>query len=79
MEEKIFDISFEIDGNKYTGWVNPSEKTDGGGKPISFHVVLNGVSFGYLSSKDCNWTINEDRPSSLVQAVAREIEKKYEL
>jgi hypothetical protein len=79
MEEKIFDISFESDGNKYTGWVNPSDKTDANGKPVSFHVVLNGVSFGYLSLNDCQWTINEDRPPSLVRAVAHEIEKRYEL
>jgi hypothetical protein len=79
MQEKIFDISFENEGRKYTGWVNPSDKTDEGGKPVSFHVVLNGVSFGYLSFKDCKWTINEDRPSTLVQSVAREIEKKYAL
>lgn len=79
MEEKIFDISFLINGKQYTGWVNPSDKTDENGKPVSFHVVLNGVSFGYLSFNDCKWTINEDRPSSLIEAVSHEIEKKYEL
>lgn len=79
MQEKIFDISFEVGGKKYTGWVNPSVKIDESGKPVSFHVVLNGVSFGYLSINDCKWTINEDRPSSLIEAVGHEIEKKYQL
>ena len=78
MEENIFDISFEIEGKKYVGWVNPSEKTDENGKPVSFHVVLGGVSLGYLSLNDCNWTINEDRSSSLIEAVGYEIEKKYQ-
>jgi hypothetical protein len=59
--------------------VNPSKKKDENGKPASFHVVLDGVSFGYLSVNDCKWTINEDRPSSLVERVGSEIEKKYQL
>lgn len=79
MEDKIFDISFETDGKKYTGWVNPSEKTDEDGKPVSFHVVLDGVSFGYLSYNNCKWTANENRPSSLIEAVGRQIERRYEL
>jgi hypothetical protein len=79
MEDKIFDISFECDGKKYTGWVNPSDKTDENGKPVSFHVVLDGVSFGYLSFDNCAWTINEERPSSLIRSVGHEIEKKYQL
>jgi hypothetical protein len=79
MEDNIFDISFENDGKKYTGWVNPSDKLDEKGKPVSFHVVLNNVSFGYLSLNNCKWTINEDRPSSLVEAVGQEIEKQYKL
>lgn len=79
MEDKIFDISFEVDGKQHKGWVNPSGKVDESGKPVSFHIVLDGVSFGYLSFNDCKWTINEDRPSNLIEAVSREIEKKYEL
>lgn len=79
MEDKIFDISFESDGRKYSGWVNPSKEANENGVPVSFHVVLNGVSFGYLSFDDCKWTINEERPSSLTEAVGHEIEKRYEL
>jgi hypothetical protein len=79
MEENIFDISFQVDGRQYSGWVNPSEKTNENGKPASFHVVLDGVSLGYLSFNNCKWTVNEDRPSSLIEAVGREIEKKYQL
>lgn len=79
MEDKIFDISFQNDGRKYTGWVNPSDRTDENGKPVSFHVVLNGASFGHVSFNNCKWTINEERPSSLVEAVGHEIERRYEL
>jgi hypothetical protein len=79
MNHEIFDISFEKGGRKYSGWVNPSDKIVGGAKRTIFHVVLDGVSFGYLSFKDCKWTINEDRPMSLIEAVSREIEKHYQL
>ena len=79
MKDNIFDIRFSSDGVKYDGWVNPSEKKDKEGKPASYHVVLNGVSFGYLSFHDCKWSINEERPASLVEAAGREIEKHYTL
>jgi len=79
MEENIFDISFQAEGKKYSGWVNPSEKTDKNGKPTSFHVVLDGVSFGYVSFNNCKWTVNEDRPASIIEAVGHEIERKYQL
>ncbi len=79
MEDQIFDISFSKEGVKYDGWVNPSQKTDHEGKPTSYHVVLNGVSFGYLSFHECKWTVNEDRPHALVEAAGREIEKHFQL
>jgi hypothetical protein len=79
MKEKIFDISFQNNGRQYNGWVNPSDKIDEDGKPLSFHVVLDNVSFGYLSFNNCKWSINEERPSSLVEAVGQEIEKHYQL
>jgi len=79
MEDKIFDIRFTTGGVLYDGWVNPSEKTAADGRPASFHVVLNKVSFGYLSFHDCKWTVNEERPAALVEAAGREIEKHYEL
>ena len=75
MEQEIFDISFESGGQVYKGWVNPSEKLNDTGAPSSYHVVLNEVSFGYLSFNDCKWTINEERPTPLVKAVGEEIEK----
>jgi hypothetical protein len=79
MKEKIFDITFQNNGRQYKGWVNPSDKMDENGKPLSFHVVLDNVSFGYLSFNNCKWSINEERPSSLVEAVGQEIEKHYQL
>src|SRR5690349_16312590 len=77
MEDKIFDIAFDIDSKKYKGWVNPSDEMNDTGQPISFHVVLNDVSFGYLSYKDCKWMVNEERPDELVKEVGKEIEKHY--
>jgi hypothetical protein len=79
MEEKIFDISFENAEKQYIGWVNPSEKLDPDGKPVSFHVVLNNIFFGELSLSHCQWNINESRPHQLVEAVGKEIEKYYKL
>jgi hypothetical protein len=79
MEDKIFDITFEQDGIKYTGWVNPSEKLNAAGFPVSYHVVLNNVSFGYLSFNDCKWSINEERPAALVKLVGKQIEEYYKL
>lgn len=76
-ENDIFDISFELDGTKYTGWVNPSDKLNDSGMPASFHVVLNETSFGYLSCNNQVWTMNEDRPEGLVRQVGKEIEKHY--
>ena len=79
MEKTIFDIELEFEGNKYKGWVNPSDKLNEQGAPVSFHVVLNNTSFGYLSFQNCTWTINEERPAALVKLVAKEIEKHYQL
>jgi len=77
MEDAVFNISFLYEGKQYSGWVNPSDKLNDEGNPVSFHVVLNDVSLGYLSFRDCNWTINEDRPRGLVLAAGKEIEKHY--
>jgi hypothetical protein len=79
MEEKIFNISFESVEKKYTGWVNPSERLDHDGNPVSFHVVLNNIFFGELSLSHCRWNINESRPHQLVEAAGKEIEKYYKL
>jgi hypothetical protein len=76
-EEKIFNIAFEVDGVKYTGWVNPSDKANKDGLPASFHVVLNETSFGYVSHNSGEWTVDEDRPAGLVEKVGKAIEKKY--
>jgi hypothetical protein len=76
-EEKIFNIAFEADGRKYTGWVNPSDKLNDDGLPASFHVVLNDVSFGYVSHNNGDWTVNEDRPAGLIEKVGKAIEKQY--
>jgi len=79
MEDTIFDISFTHDQKPYKGWVNPSDKLNDSGTPVSFHVVLNEVSFGYLSFLDCRWTVNEERPAGLVKLIGRQIEKHYQL
>lgn len=79
MEENIFDINFDLDGKNYKGWVNPSGQMDKTGKPSSFHVVLNGVHFGYLSFNNCSWSVNEVRPEGLVKAAGKEIERFYSL
>ena len=79
MKDRIFDISFEDNGKKYTGWVNPSSEENDQGHPVSYHVVLDKVSFGHLSFSDCKWSISEDRPQHLVKAVGKEIEKRYRL
>lgn len=76
-EKNIFDIAFEVDGIKYTGWVNPSDKLTDSGMPASFHVVLNETSFGYLSYNNDEWTVNEDRPEELTKRVGKEIERHY--
>ena len=78
MEDKIFDISFELDNKQYKGWVNPSDDLNDSGTPVSFHVVLNDTSFGYLSYRDCNWMINEERPEGLVKLAGKQIEKHYQ-
>ena len=77
-EENIFDIAFNFDDKQYKGWVNPSNKVNESGSPVSFHVVLNEVSFGYLSFKDCRWIVNEERPAGLVKLVGKQIEKHYQ-
>jgi hypothetical protein len=79
MEDRIFDISFDFDQQHYSGWANPSDKTDANGKPASFHVVLDGVSFGHLSFNNCNWATTEERPAALVEAVGKAIEHHFTL
>jgi len=79
MEDNIFDISFEFDNKRYKGWVNPSDDLNDSGTPVSFHVVLDGVSFGDLSFQDCNWMIDEERPEGLVKQIGKQIEKHYQL
>jgi hypothetical protein len=76
-EEKIFDISFELDGTTYKGWVNPTDKINDAGLPASFHVVLNETSFGHVSHNNNEWTVSEDRPEELIKKVGKEIEKHY--
>jgi hypothetical protein len=77
MEDNIFDIEFEAEGKLYKGWVHPSIKLTPEGKPVSFHVVINHTSFGYLSYKNPRWHVNEDRPPELVQIIGEQIEKHY--
>jgi hypothetical protein len=41
--------------------------------------VLNDVSFGNLSFSNCKWSLNENRPPSLVNLIGKQIEKHYQL
>ena len=79
MPEEIFDISFSEDGKTYTGWVHPSDKKNAAGLSVSYHVVLNGVFFGDLSLNESHWSINENRPASLVKATGAAISRALKL
>ena len=79
MEKELFDISFEVDNKPYKGWVNPSDKLNDDGLPVSYLVVLNETSFGYLSLVNCKWTINEERPEEIVKKVGIAIEGHYKI
>lgn len=79
MKRTAFDISFEFDSKPFTGWIQPSEKLTEEGTPASFHVVLNGTSFGYLSFRDCKWIVNQERPAGLVKLIGKQIEKYYQI
>jgi hypothetical protein len=79
MEDNFFDISFTHNDLKYVGWVNPSDRLNKDGNPASYHVVLNETHFGAVSFQDCKWSVNEDRPSVLVNKVGEQIEKHYKL
>lgn len=76
-EDRIFDIGFFCEGRHYKGWVNPSEELQEDGLPVSSHVVLDNVSFGYLSFNQGDWLANEERPAALVRAVGDEIAQRY--
>jgi len=76
-EEKIFEIEVETDGTKYTGWVNPSDKLNGDGFPVSFHVVLDQTSLGHLSLNNGTWSADEQRPAGLVKVVGEQIARHY--
>jgi hypothetical protein len=77
-EDKIFDIEFDCDGKHYKGWVNPSEEINDKGLPVSFHVVLDNVSFGHLSYSNGNWSSDEQRPAALVEAVGKELQQRFQ-
>ena len=77
-EDKIFDIEVQNDGTAYTGWVNPSDKLNEDGFPVSFHVVLNQTSLGHLSLNNGVWSADEQRPAALVEAVGEQIARHYQ-
>ena len=77
-EEKIFDIEVENEGTTYRGWVNPSDKLNEDGFPVSFHVVLNQTSFGHLALNNGVWSADEQRPAALVEAVGEQIARHYQ-
>ena len=77
-EEKIFDIEFECGGKHYKGWVNPSDEINEQEFPVSFHVVLDNVSFGYLSFANGTWSSDEQRPAALVESIGQELQQRYQ-
>lgn len=77
MHDKTFNIELTYNGMQYTGWVTPSGQTNDQGKPRSFHVVLNEIMFGNLSLNDHKWTIDEQRPAELVEAVGQIIQSQW--
>lgn len=77
MEDRIFKIEFDCEGKHYSGTVNPSEKTNSEGMPVSFHVILNQVNFGYVSQNNNKWLVDEQRPQTLVNATGNAIEDYY--
>ena len=75
-KDKTFDISrLEHEGHPYSGWIIPSKKRNAEGEPSSYHVVLDNVFFGNLSFENGRWSIDDQRPGDLVQAVGQYIEK----
>ena len=78
-DEKIFEIELETEGTIYSDRVNPFEKLKDDGFAVSFHVVLNKVSLGYLSMNNGKWIVDEQRPAELVEAVGKEIAQHYRL
>jgi hypothetical protein len=76
-EDNLLDIELNFEGKHYTGWIRPAEKLNNDGKPVSYHVVLDKVFFGNLSHTGHNWTSDEPRPESLIQAVGNAIEKYF--
>jgi hypothetical protein len=77
MDNKTFSIHFESGGKKYNGRVSPSDKTNDAGEPASYHVVLNEVFFGMVSYNG-KWTVNEQRPHELTEAVGHAIEEQLQ-
>ena len=75
MEDNIFDMAFDYNGLHYKGWANPSSKKNGDGNPVSYHVVLNDISFGNVSFNQGKWINSEDRPEELIELVGKHIEK----
>ena len=78
MEDKIFDIEFDCNNRHYNGWVNPSDEKNEDGLPVSYHVVLDNVSFGYLSFNNGSWAVNEERPVELVEAIGEQIHQRFQ-
>ena len=73
--EKPIDITFTANGLNYTGWATPSDKNKKDGSPKSFHVILNDIMFGNVSqSGENSWTVDEQRPQALVDAVGKFLE-----
>jgi hypothetical protein len=77
MKNYQFEIRFKINTQVYCARICPSSELKDDGLPISFHVMLNDVPFGYMAFDGDHWTVNQPRPKYLVDAVGKQIEKKY--
>jgi hypothetical protein len=77
MKENLFEMRFKINTQVYCARVCPSSELNEVGLPVSFHVTLNDVPFGYMAFDGDHWTVNQVRPKYLVDAVGKQIEMKY--
>jgi len=77
MKDNSFDIAVDANGKHYEGWATPSEHKKHDGSPKSFHVVLDGVMFGNIAHDGTAWSVDEDRPDALTEAVGQFIESAY--
>jgi hypothetical protein len=71
MDDDFIAADLHYGGMHYIGRISPERKH---GELVSWHVVLNDTFFGYMSHNGNLWTVTEQRPDGLVQAVGHYID-----